>query len=575
MATLDRLTFWLDVKGAEKVQKTLENIQKATYAETKSAISALLEPIRRKEREERKAEALRKKRQKPLDQWNKEQARFGKQHERITEKTLTTQMNTEQKVLYYKKKQARLDNEFAKTRRQTREWYVARERQERNALDLARSQGRLERQNASEKAKAYKEYLKTDSLSAYDKRHAAGAAWVAQKEENQKKGQARAIAIAIKRQKEQDRATNNLNKAAEKLARAAEKQKALADKQAKIRLDEVVRRSAQVAATVLKAPAAVYNAMKIFSARTGNALRAEAADYLAGGKAAQQYDVELARYGGTRGEGVSSIRSLSYALGGLRYGDTSLIRAAGRFGIGGISPYDNPIAVKRKILSKLRTMPMNEAIFAAQQLGITDAELRMAKDTGSSVGGINQRTRELGGSAMTRDIATQYALTNVGSTWLNELFGGTPAAALESFGSVAGGAIGAAALYKMTKGAMKGGKYLSKFAGKSLMKKIPVIGAMAGLGFAAGRAMRGDWLGASGEVASGLASTVPMYGTAASFGIDALLAKRDFDSESSGNKPQESTPHIGEYVGKTLNISTINVDNIVVRGSMGVIENAL
>lgn len=568
MATLDRLTFWLDIKGAEKVQKTLENIQKATYAETKSAISALLEPIRRKEREERKAEALRKKRQKPLDQWNKEQARFGKQHERITEKTLTTQMNAEQKVLYYKKKQARLDNEFAKTRRQTREWYVARERQERNALDLARSQGRLERQNASEKAKAYKEYLKTDSLSAYDKRHAAGAAWVAQKEENQKKGQARAIAIAIKRQKEQDRATNNLNKAAEKLARAAEKQKALADKQAKIRLDEVVRRSAQVAATVLKAPAAVYNAMKIFSARTGNALRAEAADYLAGGKAAQQYDVELARYGGTRGEGVSSIRSLSYALGGLRYGDTSLIRAAGRFGIGGISPYDNPIAVKRKILSKLRTMPMNEAIFAAQQLGITDAELRMAKDTGSSVGGINQRTRELGGSAMARDIATQYALTNVGSTRLNELFGGTPAAALESFGSVAGGVIGAAALYK-------GGKYLSKFAGKSLVKKIPVIGAMAGLGFAAGRAMRGDWLGASGEVASGLASTVPMYGTAASIGIDSWLAKRDFDSESSGNKTQESTLSIGEYVGKTLNISTINVDNIVVRGSMGVIENAL
>ena len=574
MATLDRLTFWLDVKGAEKVQKTLENIQKATYAETKSAISALLEPIRRKEREERKAEALRKKRQKPLDQWNKEQARFGKQHERITEKTLTTQMNAEQKVLYYKKKQARLDNEFAKTRRQTREWYVARERQERNALDLARSQGRLERQNASEKAKAYKEYLKTDSLSAYDKRHAAGAAWVAQKEENQKKGQARAIAIAIKRQKEQDRATNNLNKAAEKLARAAEKQKALADKQAKIRLDEVVRRSAQVAATVLKAPAAVYNAMKIFSTRTGNALRAEAADYLAGGKAAQQYDVELARYGGTRGEGVSSIRSLSYALGGLRYGDTSLIRAAGRFGIGGISPYDNPIAVKRKILSKLRTMPMNEAIFAAQQLGITDAELRMAKDTGSSVGGINQRTRELGGSAMTRDIATQYALTNVGSTRLNDIFGGAPAAALESFGSVAGGLIGTVALYKGAKGAMKGGKFLSKFAGKSVAKKIPIIGALAGLGFAADRAMRGDWLGAAGEAGSGLASTVPMYGTAASVGIDAWLAKRDSDSESSGNKSQESMPSIGGYGEKTLHISTINVDTIVVKGSQGIIGNA-
>lgn len=571
MATLDRLTFWLDVKGAEKVQKTLDNIQKATYAETKSAISALLEPIRRKEKEERKAEALRKKRQKPLDQWNKEQARFGKRHERITEKTLTTQMNAEQKVLYYKKKQARLDNEFAKTRKQTREWYIARANQEQNALELARSQGRLERKNAAEKAKAYKEYLKTDSLSAYDKRHAAGAAWVAQKEENQKKGQARAIAIAIKRQKEQERATNNLNKASEKLARAAEKQKALADKQAKIRLDEVVRRSAQVAATVLKAPAAVYNAMKVFSSRTSNALRAEAADYLAGGTAAQQYDIALAKYGGTRGEGVSSIRNLSSALGGLRYGDTSLLRAAGRFGIGGISPYDNPITVKRKILSKLRTMPMNEAIFAAQQLGITDAELRMAKDTGSSVGGINQRTRELGGSAMARDIATQYALTNVGSTRLNELFGGTPAAALESFGSVAGGAIGAAALYK-------GGTYIAKLAGKSigksLAKKIPVIGALAGLGFAADRAMRGDWLGAAGEAGSGLVSTVPVLGTAGSIGIDAWLAKRDFDKESSGNNTQEATPPTGGYGEKTLHISTINVDTIVVKGSQGIIGNA-
>ena len=483
MATLDRLTFWLDVKGAEKVKKTLENIQKATYAETKSAISALLEPIRRREREEKKAEALRKKRQKPLDQWNKEQVRFGERHARTTEKILTAQMNAEQRVLYYKKRQAKLDNEFSKTRRQTREWYVARERQERNALDLARSQGRLERQNAAEKAKAYKEYLKTDSLSAYDKRHAAGAAWVARKEENQKKGQARAIAIAIKRQKEQERATNNLNKAADKLARAAEKQKALADRQAKIRLDETIRRSAQVAATVLKAPAAVYNAMKIFSARTSNALRAEAADYLAGGKSAQQYDVELARYGGTRGEGVSSIRSLSSALGGLRYGDTSLVRAAGRFGIGGISPYDNPLTVKRKIISKLRAMPMNEAIYAAQQLGLTDAELRMALDTGASVGGVNARTRELGGSNMARDIATQYALTDVGSTWLNEVMGGTPAAAIESLTPILGGAIGASALYKGAKGIVRGGRYAA--SGLSAAR------AKIASGLSAGKAMGG------------------------------------------------------------------------------------
>lgn len=590
MATLDRLTFWLDVKGAEKVKKTLENIQKATYAETKSAISALLEPIRRKEREEKKAEALRKKRQKPLDQWNKEQIRFGERHARAAEKTLTAQMNAEQRVLYYKKRQAKLDNEFSKTRRQTREWYVARERQERNALDLARSQGRLERQNAAEKAKSYKEYLKTDSLSAYEKRQAIGADWVARKEANKEKGQARAVAIAQKRQKEQERATNNLNKAAEKLARAAEKQKALADKQAKIRLDEVVRRSAQVAATVLKAPAAVYNAMKIFSARTSNALRAEAADYLAGGKAAQQYDVELARYGGTRGEGVSSIRSLSSALGGLRYGDTSLIRAAGRFGIGGISPYDNPLAVKRKIISKLRTMPMNEAIYAAQQLGLTDAELRMALDTGASVGGVNARTRELGGSAMSRDIATQYALIDVGSTWLNEVMGGTPAAAFESLAPVLGGAIGATALYKGAKGIVRGGKSLGKIAGKvgggsllktagkmgskSLLKKIPIAGAFIGAGLAIDRAMEGDWLGAGGEALSGLASTVPLYGTAASVGIDAALAARDLSRGASGSSAQSSGVSIGEHGEKTLHVPAIYADSIIIKRSQDITESA-
>lgn len=590
MATLDRLTFWLDVKGAEKVKKTLENIQKATYAETKSAISALLEPIRRKEREEKKAETLRKKRQKPLDQWNKEQVRFGERHARAAEKTLTAQMNAEQRVLYYKKRQAKLDNEFSKTRRQTREWYVARERQERNALDLARSQGRLERQNAAEKAKAYKEYLKTDSLSAYEKRQAIGADWVALKEANKEKGQARAVAIAQKRQKEQERATNNLNKAAEKLARAAEKQKALADKQAKIRLDEVVRRSAQVAATVLKAPAAVYNAMKIFSARTSNALRAEAADYLAGGKAAQQYDVELARYGGTRGEGVSSIRSLSSALGGLRYGDTSLIRAAGRFGIGGISTYDNPLAVKRKIISKLRTMPINEAIYAAQQLGLTDAELRMALDTGASVGGVSARTRELGGSAMSRDIATQYALTNVGSTWLNEVMGGTPAAAFESLAPVLGGAIGATALYKGAKGIVRGGKSLGKIAGKvgggsllktaskmggkSLLKKIPIAGAFIGAGLAIDRAMEGDWLGAGGEALSGLASTVPLYGTAASVGIDAALAARDLSRGASGSSAQSSGVSIGEHGEKTLHVPAIYADSIIIKRSQDITESA-
>jgi hypothetical protein len=83
-----------------------------------------------------------------------------------------------------------------------------------------------------------------------------------------------------------------------------------------------------------------------------------------------------------------------------------------------------------------------------------------------------------------------------------------------------------------------GGKTAAKVGGKALgkglLKKIPIIGALAGLGFGAERIISdGDWAGGGLEVLSGLASTIPGLGTAASVGIDAGLAARDmgaFDS---------------------------------------------
>jgi hypothetical protein len=75
------------------------------------------------------------------------------------------------------------------------------------------------------------------------------------------------------------------------------------------------------------------------------------------------------------------------------------------------------------------------------------------------------------------------------------------------------------------------GKAASKGIGKALIKKIPVIGALAGLGFGASRALAGDFTGAGMEVASGLAGTVPGIGTAASVGIDAALLARDISKE--------------------------------------------
>jgi hypothetical protein len=75
--------------------------------------------------------------------------------------------------------------------------------------------------------------------------------------------------------------------------------------------------------------------------------------------------------------------------------------------------------------------------------------------------------------------------------------------------------------------ARAGAKAAGKTIFKSFLKKIPVVGAVAGLGFAAARAMKGDWKGAMGEAASGLLSTIPGVGTAASLAVDAALAARD------------------------------------------------
>lgn len=68
---------------------------------------------------------------------------------------------------------------------------------------------------------------------------------------------------------------------------------------------------------------------------------------------------------------------------------------------------------------------------------------------------------------------------------------------------------------------------VAKMGGKSLLKKIPLIGLGAGGIFALQRALSGDFKGAGLELASGAAGTLPGLGTAASVGIDAALAAKD------------------------------------------------
>jgi len=68
-------------------------------------------------------------------------------------------------------------------------------------------------------------------------------------------------------------------------------------------------------------------------------------------------------------------------------------------------------------------------------------------------------------------------------------------------------------------------------AGKSLakgaLKAFPVAGLISGLFFGTKRALGGDFIGAGLEIASGIASVVPVAGTAASIGIEGSLVALD------------------------------------------------
>ena len=82
-------------------------------------------------------------------------------------------------------------------------------------------------------------------------------------------------------------------------------------------------------------------------------------------------------------------------------------------------------------------------------------------------------------------------------------------------------------------GKVGGGTLLKSFA-----KKIPGVSLLMGGIGAAQRAMKGDWLGALGEVASGVAGMVPGIGTAVSTVIDGGLVAHDMINDGTPKSPQ-------------------------------------
>lgn len=103
-------------------------------------------------------------------------------------------------------------------------------------------------------------------------------------------------------------------------------------------------------------------------------------------------------------------------------------------------------------------------------------------------------------------------------------------------------------------------------AAKTAIKKVPIVGALAALGFGASRLFKGDPVGAGLEIASGISSIFPGIGTAASLGIDAALVARDM----SKNKTQELETAV-KNKSEVLNDATRERDELISKTSSNVI----
>ncbi len=112
------------------------------------------------------------------------------------------------------------------------------------------------------------------------------------------------------------------------------------------------------------------------------------------------------------------------------------------------------------------------------------------------------------------------------------------------------------------------GKTGGKFLSKTLGKKIPGVGLAIAGGLAAGRFATGDTIGGVAELASGIASLVPLYGTAVSIAIDAGLALRDNWDSITGFFEKTFT-NLPEF-GKKMFSSAKEAGSKILAGAMGI-----
>lgn len=165
------------------------------------------------------------------------------------------------------------------------------------------------------------------------------------------------------------------------------------------------------------------------------------------------------------------------------------------------------------LMGKLATsiLPKSLTGLLGKGAGLARGAASTVFGAGKSVLGMGARVGAMGLGAFGGIRAASGALANRGIQSVSGLAGVAGRSVIGALGGIKGLA----------------GGMIGKTLGKTLLKKIPLIGAIVGLGLGAKRAMDGDWTGAGLETASGLASTIPGFGTAASIGLDAALLGRD------------------------------------------------
>ncbi len=108
---------------------------------------------------------------------------------------------------------------------------------------------------------------------------------------------------------------------------------------------------------------------------------------------------------------------------------------------------------------------------------------------------------------------------------------------------------------------------IKRSLGKKVLSKIPLIGAVLGVGFAIDRAMGGDFKGAGLELLSGAASTIPGKGTAAAIAIDAVNVARDVSMANDQASIQENSQQPVNDLDDLYQLQTTQSDNTKVNNA--------